>query len=111
MVQHVNMTPVMYSDITGYPRESFWNGVKEWFAEEKEELRISLSISYFGLSYLLPNGFAFAASATIGSMMSGLLLACVYVVAVAIVIYFIIKVVQYVYEVNTDLNIDYEMRY
>jgi len=86
--------PVMHTDVTGHSWKSFWSEVKEWFEEEYAEIFVSLAASYFGLSYLLPNGFAFATKATLGSMLGGFALACVYVVGVAIVIYFVIKAIQ-----------------
>jgi len=90
----------MYTDITGYSWSSFWNGIKEWFEEENIEIFASLAIAYFGLSYLLPNGFAFAASASIGSMIGGIAWACVYIVGAAVIVYGVIKLVEYFVEGN-----------
>lgn len=91
------MTPVMYSDISGYAPK--WiQEVKDWFKEEYTEIFVSLGISFFCLSYILPNGFAFASTATLGSMIGGFMIACFYVAVVAVAVYGIIKLVQYLSE-------------
>lgn len=97
----------MYTDSTGYSWGSFWENVKEWFIDEYNEITLSFAISYFGLSYLLPNGFAFATSATFASMLSGFLLACVYVFVVVVVVYVVIKIVQDVFDNNSSTFFEY----